>query len=386
MGQDISQSTLAVYFHVPFCLQRCNYCSFYSETFSRAELERYTEYLNLEIQLYQEFRPELKNADTIYFGGGTPSLLSATQIRAILANFSYSSETEISLEINPLQITPAYLQELSQTDVNRLSIGLQSMLDEELDWLTRRHRAAQIKEKIGWLRDYGFPNFSLDLIYGLPGTNLEALSWNLERYLELEPRHISTYLLERERLDPALPGPEYRTPGALSTPIDIEEDELQAQSYELIRKVLLGSGYEHYEISNFALPGSESGHNLHYWQSDDYLGLGASATGFLKGARYTNPPDLERYYHNVKTGRLIPDPEAGQNPANDYLMMGLRLLRGIDLAQYRDIFGKDLALQKADSISKLRKLGLLQIVNGYLRLSPDALFISNAVIGEMLEP
>ena len=164
-----------------------------------------------------------------------------------------------------------------------------------------------------------------------------------------------------------------------------DEDELHARSYELIRETLLDNGYEHYEISNFALPGYESRHNLHYWQFDDYLGLGASAAGFLKGTRYTNPADLELYYQNVEAGLLFPEAETGENMANDYLMMGLRLSRGIDPAQYRARFGRDLALHKGDTIRKLTKLGLLQSGNGFLKLSPEALFISNAVIGELLE-
>ena len=324
----------------------------------------------------------LQTADTIYLGGGTPSLLTAEQIKSIIGYFGYTSGSEISLEINPLQITEAYLKELSTTPLNRLSLGLQSMIDTELDWLSRKHHTAQIAHKIQLLHDYGYENFSLDLIYGLPGATLEALRYNLDQYLALAPRHISTYLLERERLEREFPQSlQLQTEIASSE----DEDELQAQSYELIRKMLIASGYTHYEISNFALPGAESTHNLHYWHGDDYLGLGASASGFLNGLRYSNPADLEAYYHNIESGLIIPDPETGNTGANDYLMMGLRLCEGIDLKRYRSIFGRDIAHEKSEAIHILKDLGLVQIENGFLSLTAQALFISNAVIGELLD-
>lgn len=384
MEQDISQSPIAVYLHIPFCLRRCNYCTFYSTPYSRTGLEEYAGQLLREIRLYQSYRPELSQADTIYFGGGTPSLLSPAQINAITALFRFSPSAEISLEINPQQITEAYLKELAVTPVNRISLGLQSMLDAELDWLSRRHRSAQTRDRIRLLKDHGYTNISLDLIYGLPGAGLDVLKYNLDRYLELEPAHISTYLLDRERLDPGRRPPVYAQTETSAIP-EPDEDELQARSYELIRKTLMDNGFEHYEISNFARPGLESRHNLHYWQSDDYLGLGASASGFLEQTRYTNPADLRLWAQNVDRGRIMPDPETGVNAANDYLMMGLRLSVGISLSEYSLLFGRDLAIAKAETLEKLKRAGLIRIADARLSLSPEALFISNYVIGELLE-
>lgn len=368
MEQDISQSPLAVYIHIPFCLSKCHYCSFFSVPYARADLAHYTDLLRQEISAYQAYSPDLRNADTLYFGGGTPSLLSAEQITDILTRFSYTEGAEITLEVNPIQITREILIQLKDTEINRLSIGLQSMRDEELVWLSRRHRSSQIPDKIMQIREAGYHNFSLDLMYGLPGATLEDLSYVVDRYLELKPAHISAYLLTLEDEDSSTQ----------------EQDDLFAAEYEMICRKLIQAGYIQYEISNFALPGYESRHNLHYWQSNDYLGLGASASGFLHGKRYTNPADLGEYEANVLAGRTIPNLEEGDHLAEDFLMMGLRLLKGIDLAYYKQRFGRDIALEKKAVIDKLTRLGLLHQENGFLRLTGEALFISNAVIGEII--
>ncbi|HPS38608.1 MAG TPA: radical SAM family heme chaperone HemW [Candidatus Cloacimonadota bacterium] len=369
MEQDFPQSPLGVYFHIPFCLSKCHYCSFYSVPFTQEKLKLYLELLTGEIDNYLEAYPWLKDADTLYFGGGTPSLLKGGQLKSLIERFSHAPEAEISLEVNPLQITGSFMSDLKDTGVNRLSLGLQSLNDAELIWLERRHKASQIPDKIRLLRDHGFENFSLDLIYGLPNATLQGLDDNLSRYIELKPKHISTYLLTLD--DQEMIG-------------DDERDELHARMYELIRDRLCSAGYGQYEISNFALPGYESRHNLHYWRSDDYLGLGASASGFIRGQRYQNPADMEGYESQVRGKTLIPDPEPETRLPDDFLMMGLRLLRGVSLAEYRARFGKDLILEKSREINKLTDMGLVQVDNEYISLSRKALFISNAVIGELI--
>ncbi len=380
MGQDIPQSPLAVYLHIPFCLTRCGYCSFFSLPYKRELMERYHELLIAEIGLYHSSDPRLALADTIYFGGGSPSLLSPGQINAICAHFACKAGNEISLEINPIQINHTFLDELEKTPVNRLSIGLQSTRDEDLEWLERRHRRAQTREKIMLLKDRGWENYSLDLIYGLPRQNLAELAMVLDGYIELEPKHISTYLLSLDE------GCEWsRRDGAKLKEYDEVGEDLQADAYELIREKLIKAGFAQYEISNFAVPGYESKHNLHYWKSHDYLGLGAGAWGYIDGIRYENPADLELYEQNLKDGKLYGEQDTGNNRVNDYIMMGMRLSDGIRRDEALSELGVDLWDLKAKQMKRLSSLGMLLADEDSIRLSPDAYFISNAVIRELTE-
>lgn len=324
--------------------------------------------------------PSWENARTLYFGGGTPSLLGPEEINSLCARFRLAPEAEVTLEVNPLQLTPQFLSGLRHTPVNRLSIGVQSLNDAHLRLLDRRHRAAQIPDQVKLCRDNGFSNLSLDLIYGLPGQDEDALRADLEGFLRLEPDHLSSYLLTLD--DDA---PLARRIGEKAVAPQ-PEDSLQAEQYHLIRQTLLQAGFEHYEISNFARPGMASRHNLAYWRSEPWLGLGASAAGYLPPLRYTNPADLGIYQQNVDSGVVFPEAET-PGPAQqkaDYLMMGLRLLEGVDLADYAARFGTDLQSEKEAAIAKLLPLGMLELTETHLRLSPEALFVSTAVIGELL--
>lgn len=306
-------------------------------------------------------------------------MLSAAQISHLCAPFEFNPRAEISLEVNPIQITEPFLKKLAESPVNRLSLGLQSRLDSELIFLERRHRDRDTAERIRLLRANGWNNISLDLIYGLPGSTLDDLERNLEAYLELAPEHISTYLLS---LDEASSWQKNRNPQA-GLVAELGEDFL-ADSYNLICKRLVQAGYRQYEISNFALPGYESKHNLHYWESDEYLGLGASASGFIDSIRYNNPADLEEYYCNVREAKLLPDQELAENLKMDYIIMGLRLCAGINRQKSKERLGFDLWVEKAEAIARLQKLGLLICDEEHLALSPEAYFVSNAVIGELI--
>ncbi len=380
MEPDLPLRALAVYLHIPFCLTRCGYCSFFSLPFSQVEQDRYLGHLHSEIKLWEKRQSESLRARTLYFGGGTPSLLSADQINGICACFELLPDAEITLEINPVQITGAYLRELAKTPVNRLSLGLQSMDDTQLAWLDRRHRSAQIPARIKLCHDNGWRNLSLDLLYGLPGGTKDKLSRDLERFLVLEPEHISAYLLT---LDPDSPArAKLSAPGALPLP----DDDALADQYALLRETLKASGFEQYEISNFCRPGRASRHNLAYWRCEPYLGLGAGAHGYLPPWRYAHPASLPDYYGQVERGETMPAAQycdAEQTKA-DYLMMGLRLTAGIDLDDYALRFGSKLQEEKRQAIAKLTRMGLLEFESHRLRLSAAALFVSTAVIGELL--
>lgn len=380
MEQDLPPRPLAVYLHIPFCLTRCGYCSFFSLPFGKDALQEYLRYLHLEIGLFLQLDPSFSQAETLYFGGGTPSLLSAEEINALCQRFQTVPEAEITLEINPLQITEDYLTKLNTTPVNRLSIGVQSLNDCDLAYLDRRHRSAQISEKIRLCRDFGYHNISLDLIYGLPGSSSASVRENLLNYLELRPEHISCYLLTLDE-DSAL----VQKSGDLAS-LGLPEDDILADEYYTIRQTLLDKGFEQYEISNFCRPGRASRHNLTYWNSEPWLALGASASGWLPPWRYTNPAALAAYYLQLDRGEVQPGAQncSLEQQAADYLMMGLRLTEGISLAEYHRRFGSDLRLQKRAQLEKLLALDLLEMTPERLKLRPQAMFISNAVIGELL--
>ncbi len=381
MGKSIPLRKIdqALYFHIPFCLTKCDYCSFYSTPYQRDALDRYVQYLIAEIELYrQHFATDSVTAwapATIYFGGGTPSLLSDSQICQILDRLEIGADTEITIEINPLQITPEYINKLAKTPINRLSIGVQSMDDDELRLLTRRHKACDIAEKVRLCRGAGFENISLDMIYGLPGSTLASVSANIQRYLELEPDHISTYLLTLE----------HDSPMALARPVLPADEDLNAQYYE-IRSSLIAAGFQHYEISNFARDHHESRHNLIYWTALPYAGLGASAAGWIAPYRYQNPSDISLYEQMIDKGQIMGEKEFidSTTERQDYTIMHLRLLEGIDRDDYRARFGADIVDLYSEQITKLQALGMLNISPTRVCLSEQALFVSNMVLSELI--
>jgi len=341
--------------------------------YRKSALNEYVDYLHKEKTLYQSQlnRP----LATIYFGGGTPSLLNAEQIMDLLSGLNILPKAEITLEINPLQITENYLQTLNTTPVNRLSIGVQSMNPEELNWLERQHKPEQIQEKIALCRQFGYQNISLDLIYGLPNSSVQSLQRTVEKYLTLKPEHISCYLLT---LDNDCRKAKERA--------FLPDEEMQAEQFEFLCNCLKQEGYIHYEISNFALSGYASQHNLRYWHSDDYLALGASAAGWITPIRYQNPADLNLYYQSVDKGEAFPQREelSEQRIVQDYLMMGLRLKEGIDLDEFNNRFRFKLTALYEAKISKLQKIGMLNLTEHNLALSEKALFVSNSVIGDLI--
>ncbi len=370
----------AVYLHIPFCLKRCPYCSFFSQNLSREALSGYLEALDGEIELWQKKDPSLKKARTLYFGGGTPSLLSSDQILGVSEHFELEPGAEVTLEVNPEQINPKWLERLGKTPVNRLSIGLQSFDDEELAWLGRRSKSEDYPRLVKLCRDFGFDNISLDFIYGLPGSDAEGLKRNLDKYLALEPEHISAYLLTPDP-DTALGE---KLASGKETPLP--DDENLAAQYEALRQKLLAAGLEHYEISNFCRPGRGSIHNLSYWKNQPYLGLGASASGWLPPLRYTNPANLEEYIGFIRRGKLpfVGEKCTPEEAWADHFMMGMRLLEGVDLDELQSHYGCDPLQGKETEIQRLRAAGLIELDGRRLRLTPAALFVSSAVIAELL--
>lgn len=378
-----------VYIHVPFCLRKCSYCSFFSVNFSKEASSKFVKYLIKEINLFKQkycIKPK-----TIYFGGGTPSLLAAGQINLIISQFDISKVEEITLECNPVNINNEFAEGLTSTPINRISLGAQSFLDKELKALGRLHKADEIRNAYKILRDHGYKNISLDLIYGLPNQTKEDVEFSLDEIIKLDPEHISTYCLSLENDVP------------LFNRVDqIPADEKVADFYYLIRNKLVSAGFDHYEISNFAKTGFESNHNLCYWNDDHYLGFGPSAAGYLNNChpecpdeigmyrrienleRYTNPNNLDKYYKMLDKNKIMIDKIILSNDDHEkeYIFLGLRKAAGLNLEDFKNKFETNFTKKYDKAIHKFNKL--LDINSKIIKLKSEAYFISNEIFSEFM--
>jgi len=336
-------------------------------------LNSYVSLLSKEIESFRQAYDF--TADTIYFGGGTPSLLKADQINAIMDLLPKTEDAEITLEANPIQITEDWVKSLSRTKINRLSLGVQSLDNDNLVALGRKHTAESISDRIKLCRDNGFDNISLDLIYGLPYFSEYRIEEDLEKYLALQPEHISTYLLS---IDETVPFRHWKS--------ILPVDEITGRQYDTICETLTQAGFEQYEISNFAKPGKQSRHNLHYWLDEDCLGLGAGASGFINKQRYRKPDDMEIWQYAVERHDILYQREAettAQQKAN-FIIMQLRLTRGLELKAYKQRFGSDFISDFPVVIERYINSGHLEAVNGFIRLTLQARFVSNRILQEFV--
>ncbi len=375
MGPDVQTNSLipAVYLHIPFCLTRCGYCSFFSIPYSKPQIDDYIAYLYRETELFtQTYRIA---ADSIYFGGGTPSLLTAGQLSLLIDKLNPLPDAEITLEVNPIQITPEWLNALTKTKVNRLSLGLQSMQNTNLKALGRKHTSESMQQRIRLCREYGYQNISLDLMYGLPGSTEQKIEYDLAEYIKLNPEHISTYLLSIEDNLPLQHWQEL-----------LPDDAISERQFAIIRNTLLQAGFEHYELSNFAKEGCHGRHNLHYWMGDDYLGVGAGASGFVHGSRYQKPENIELWKQSIDAENLIyeQDTETLIQQKADFIIMQMRLLRGLDIQEYYTRFGSDFISEYQQVVNRFTDSGHLLRKGRYIRLAEKALFISNSIFREFV--
>lgn len=282
----------AVYLHIPFCIKKCEYCDFTSFLGSSSLHKKYVESLLREIDLYKS-----SYYDTIYFGGGTPSLLEGKDLQRILEKLPHDERTEITVECNPKTLSREKLEEYHQIGINRLSIGVQSTQDSFLKLLGRLHSFEEAKRAYFVAREVGFQNISLDFMFSFPGQSLRDLEKDLEEMLALEPEHLSIYSLIWEENTPFFE----KLQKGMYQKID---NALEAEMYEVILQITKEKGYEHYEISNFSKHGYASKHNQKYWKNQKYLGLGLGASGYLGKLRYSNTRDLEKYFQDVTQGSL----------------------------------------------------------------------------------
>ncbi len=362
-----------VYIHIPFCKRKCGYCSFYSVPIEKRSFlklkQDYLSTLQHEIELFQD-RYDIQ-PDTIYFGGGTPSLLTPDDFSAILSRFDYNDDAEITIEMNPAVVASPFQD--YRALFNRVSLGVQSFIDRELKLLGRLHDTCQAEKTIDNLRNAGFDNLSIDLMYGLPGQTMDDIRHNLKRVVEIQPEHVSIYNLSLE-------------PDAPMFGTKLPEDDLVADFYFALQEKLTIESYRQYEISNFAKKGFHSRHNTSYWKGVDYLGLGAGASGFVEHRRYTNPKDIQAYSEDIRKEYIMPNaielfPEELRQ---EMILLSLRTTQGLDLEEYTARFQRNLLKDKEPQMVRLLHDGYIQIIGGFLHLLPKGYFVSNEIIGMLL--
>ena len=362
---------LGLYLHIPFCAKKCNYCDFFSAFPTDNSLDEYTKGL---IESIKKWGGLLKNRpiDTIYLGGGTPSLLSRRLpelLNAVKTNFSVLENAEITLELNPTGDVTELLGYAKKAGINRLSIGAQSGIDRELKTLGRTHTAKDTESTVNLARDMGFDNISLDIMLCLPDSDINSLKESLDFITELSPEHISAYMLKIEEKTVFY-----------KRQLNLPDDESQAEQYLFMCAYLEQKGFEHYEISNFCKKNKYSRHNIKYWLGDDYLGLGPSAHSALCGKRFYYEKSIPAF---LKGNSPMPDGDFGGK--EEYIMLNLRLKDGIDTQIYKEKFLETLPPSFFERCNSLEKAKLLKTENSKIFLTNNGMLLSNSIITELLE-
>jgi oxygen-independent coproporphyrinogen-3 oxidase len=363
-----------LYLHIPFCKTKCGYCDFYSVA-PTSHLSDFVEALLHEMEWYRDM---FHSFDTVYVGGGTPSVLSIEQLEVILEgawkNFNLLSDKEVTLEANPGDLDLAYLKSLQRIGINRLNIGIQSFDQWVLDFLGRRHTAKEAISVINHSREAGFDNIGLDLIYAIPGQDVESWLSTLDQALAFSPEHLSCYQLT---LDPGTPLGRRHGQGEFELP----GEELQLDFFMKTAERLEGGGYLQYEVSNFARePVFFSRHNQKYWNHTPYLGLGPAAHSFLNPRRWWNHRSVDQYIADVKAGK--PPIVETESLTTDQLklealFLGLRTRRGIHLQGFHNTYRCDLLAEKEYVLPRLQREGLLSLRDGYLAPTRKGLAVAD---------
>jgi oxygen-independent coproporphyrinogen-3 oxidase len=362
-------TAVGVYVHVPFCRTRCRYCDFYRVGENAGRQASFLAALRREIEGLEGF--DGWPADTVFLGGGTPSLLAPDDIAGVLAllgrRFALAADAEVTMEANPSDLDPARLEAYRAAGINRLCLGVQSFGDRELRLLGRRHDAGHAARCVAWARAAGFDNLSLDLMLAVPGQTRASFARTLERAIELAPDHLSLYLLEvHERSEMDFLRRE--RPGLFPG------EEEQRRRYLAAAARLGAAGYEHYEISNFSRPGRRSRHNLKYWRCAPFLGLGPAAHSHVGSRRWRHPPDLQAYLADPLAIEELPC-----EPAAERVFLGLRLAEGLPEGEVEAASGPGLD-------ARLRRLSPFVVrAEGRVRLTREGFVVSNAVLGELVE-
>jgi len=398
----------SIYIHIPFCEHRCNYCDFFTTGgYEQEKIEQYCTYLIKEIDIFRKSsgiygdnqsssrsdnsRVVTKiNISSVYIGGGTPSYAPEKAITEIMekiySEFNVLKNAEITIEVNPRSALKEKLLAYREAGINRLSIGIQSQNSDELKTLERLHSAEEGPETVKTAREVGFENISIDFMYGTPGQTLRSWEDTLESVKIMEPEHISAYTLMLEagtRMTDQVQNGDFVLP----------EDDVTAEMYELANDRLDALGYDNYELSNYAKPGFESRHNMHYWDRKPYLGFGMSSHGYDGTTRYWNSKNFSKYYETIDNGELpIEDKErlSKIQQKNEVIMLSLRMRKGLSLNCYGKQFGKKSAKILTGKIESIldenHKSDLLLYEDGIARLTTKGLFVSDDVIAKLMIP
>jgi oxygen-independent coproporphyrinogen-3 oxidase len=385
---------VSVYLHIPFCTSKCTYCAFNTYIKLESLIPDFVDALIREIEIVGQSKPG-QVVHTIFLGGGTPSLLTPEQLARIIAtldaNFQVLPDCEISIETNPNDIHEEYALGLAGTGINRLSIGMQSAHNNELQLFARRHDNDQVAKAFHAARKAGFDNINLDLIYGIPHQTLTGWEWTLAQAIKLQAEHISLYALG---LEDGTPMRDWVMAGRLPTP----DDDLTADMYDMASAVLTANGYVQYEISNWAKPGYECVHNLQYWRNLPYIGVGPGAHGYADQVRYStllSPQEYTKRLLNVTEPvdyvfpRTPVTDEAnlvdGEGEIAETLIMGLRLTQeGIRRNTFIERFGEDLLSLRGDVIQKYVNYGLLHVDDEQVRITTEGRLLSNAIFRDLV--
>ena len=371
-----------IYIHIPFCKRKCTYCDFYTEV-SLQFIPQIVDSIVKEIEIRQEYLQK-QPVKTIYFGGGTPSVLNKEQFslifESIYKHFEVNDDAEITLEANPDDLSAEYLASLQELPFNRISMGIQSFDDEDLKRINRRHSAEEARMAVRNAQNAGFHNISVDLIYGLPFQSLEAWKRQLEMALGLNVQHISAYGLTYEEGTALW---KQREKGRVQ-PVD---DEIMNSMYLHLVETVTQNGFEAYEISNFAKPGFRSRHNTSYWRQEAYLGLGPSAHSYDLQSRQWNVSSIKDYINAIENGNSFFEKEelSQREKFNDYVMVSLRTLEGIDLNYVENEFGKEFVIYCFDILNPFIDNKKVVQKNQHLALTPAGVMISNVILIELMK-
>lgn len=361
-----------IYIHIPFCKSKCPYCDFYSFKPDETQMDSYLKAVRCCLE---EMKAQVKDKiDTIYFGGGTPSFFGGERIKAVIDCIKENYELvspEITVECNPSSVSDEFFRVLSEAGVNRISMGMQSAVDSERKALGRLSGKEEVRKAISLSKKHGIDNISLDIMLGVPGQTMESLNESIDFLLSAGIKHISAYMLKIEEGTPF-----YKMQQSLELP----DEDTVCEMYLHTVKRLAEAGFLQYEISNFAKEGFESRHNLHYWRTEEYLGVGPSAHSFLNGKRFYFERNFKSFLRRSFT---IDDGKGGSE--EEYIMLSLRLSEGLSKERFKERFGKYPDSKIFERSKKFEKHGLVKVTEEAVSLTPAGFLLSNTIIGKLLD-
>lgn len=390
----MEEKEIGIYVHIPFCKKKCYYCDFSSYPDKINSQARYVECVEQEILQYateskimSKYNLEPKyTIDTIYIGGGTPSIIDSNLIyqivKCIKTNFNIKEQVEITIEVNPGTVTKEKLEKYREIGINRLSIGLQATQDDILKRIGRIHTYSQFLETYNMATEVGFDNINVDLMIALPGQTLEDVKESVKEIIELKPEHISVYSLILEEGTVLYKMVENKK-------MELPPDEEEREMYWYVKKKLEKHKYYQYEISNFAKYGFESKHNMNCWNQKEYIGIGAAASSFLNDARYSNTNNIEQYMKNIEDGTqnknlILEEKLTLESKMKEYMMLGLRKIQGVNILDFERKFKINPVVKFCKELEKLNHEGLIIVIDENIQLTNKGIDFANLVWEEFI--